>query len=131
MRGIYTIFTVFGRRRMHPVSGWYVLSGDRLCRILGNEDRTIAAVGPARSGPDGTRIALVWTCFRMHFPQAPKTKKPYISLIHKVSFFLSPFLSKASRAENGTRTRDLNLGKVALYQLSYFRMACFVLRVQR
>ncbi len=25
------------------------------------------------------------------------------------------------RAENGTRTRDLNLGKVALYQLSYFR----------
>ncbi len=35
------------------------------------------------------------------------------------------------RAENGTRTRDLNLGKVALYQLSYFRMACFVLRVQR
>ena len=26
-------------------------------------------------------------------------------------------------AENGTRTRDLNLGKVALYQLSYFRVA--------
>ena len=24
-----------------------------------------------------------------------------------------------SGAENGTRTRDLNLGKVALYQLSY------------
>ena len=24
-------------------------------------------------------------------------------------------------AKNGTRTRDLNLGKVALYQLSYFR----------
>ena len=33
------------------------------------------------------------------------------------------------RAENGTRTRDLNLGKVALYQLSYFRIAR--LRVQR
>ena len=31
-------------------------------------------------------------------------------------FFLAP-----SGAENGTRTRDLNLGKVALYQLSYFR----------
>ena len=29
------------------------------------------------------------------------------------------------RAENGTRTRDLNLGKVALYQLSYFRNYCF------
>ena len=25
------------------------------------------------------------------------------------------------RAEDGARTRDLNLGKVALYQLSYFR----------
>ena len=25
-------------------------------------------------------------------------------------------------AENGIRTRDLNLGKVALYQLSYFRV---------
>ena len=26
------------------------------------------------------------------------------------------------RAENGTRTRDPNLGKVVLYQLSYFRV---------
>lgn len=31
------------------------------------------------------------------------------------------FLEFKKRAENGTRTRDLNLGKVALYQLSYFR----------
>ena len=31
------------------------------------------------------------------------------------------------RAENGTRTRDLNLGKVALYQLSYFRKWCFAI----
>ena len=28
-------------------------------------------------------------------------------------------------AENGARTRDLNLGKVALYQLSYFRVVPF------
>ena len=35
-------------------------------------------------------------------------------------FFLAP-----SGAENGTRTRDLNLGKVALYQLSYFRKSMF------
>ena len=43
-----------------------------------------------------------------------------------------------SRAKNGVRTRDLDLGKVALYQLSYFRIAflknfaytCSVLRVQ-
>ena len=27
-----------------------------------------------------------------------------------------------SGAENGIRTRDLDLGKVALYQLSYFRV---------
>jgi hypothetical protein len=28
---------------------------------------------------------------------------------------------KEERAENGTRTRDPDLGKVVLYQLSYFR----------
>ena len=28
-------------------------------------------------------------------------------------------------AENETRTRDPNLGKVVLYQLSYFRICCF------
>ena len=27
-------------------------------------------------------------------------------------------------AENETRTRDPNLGKVVLYQLSYFRLCC-------
>ena len=31
-------------------------------------------------------------------------------------------------AEDGTRTRDLNLGKVALYQLSYFRVPGIVTR---
>ena len=32
------------------------------------------------------------------------------------------------RAKNGTRTRDPNLGKVVLYQLSYFRVGqpCFL-----
>ena len=30
------------------------------------------------------------------------------------------------RAENGTRTRDPNLGKVVLYQLSYFRLSATV-----
>ena len=29
-------------------------------------------------------------------------------------------------AENGTRTRDPNLGKVVLYQLSYFRMSATI-----
>ena len=31
--------------------------------------------------------------------------------------------SLIKRAENGTRTRDPNLGKVVLYQLSYFRLS--------
>ena len=36
-------------------------------------------------------------------------------------------ITRLLRAENGTRTRDLNLGKVALYQLSYFRKMCDLL----
>ena len=35
------------------------------------------------------------------------------------------------RAENGTRTRDPNLGKVVLYQLSYFRKKSKKLNVKR
>ena len=54
-------------------------------------------------------------------------KKPRISLIYKAFCFLSRLLSGPSGAENGTRTRDLNLGKVALYQLSYFRKWRFVI----
>ncbi len=34
-----------------------------------------------------------------------------------------PETSIGDRAGNGARTRDLNLGKVALYQLSYSRIA--------
>ena len=34
------------------------------------------------------------------------------------------FSKGKKRAENGTRTRDPNLGKVVLYQLSYFRKKC-------
>ena len=39
-----------------------------------------------------------------------------LSTLTKYRFFLFG-------AENGTRTRDPNLGKVVLYQLSYFRIA--------
>ena len=34
-----------------------------------------------------------------------------------------------SRAENETRTRDPNLGKVVLYQLSYFRIISICLKL--
>ena len=37
-----------------------------------------------------------------------------------------PFPLKPGAGDE-SRTRDLNLGKVALYQLSYFRMACFAI----
>ena len=44
-------------------------------------------------------------------------------MIHKdFSSYYNLFL-KALRAENETRTRDPNLGKVVLYQLSYFRIS--------
>ena len=33
----------------------------------------------------------------------------------------TPYKTGFNRADNGTRTRGLNLGKVALYQLSYVR----------
>ena len=35
------------------------------------------------------------------------------------------------RAGNGTRTRDINLGKVALYQLSYSRISKFLEQIFR
>ena len=46
-------------------------------------------------------------------PQWPKDFKSFVSTI-------PPF--ERIGAKNGTRTRDPNLGKVMLYQLSYFRI---------
>ena len=54
---------------------------------------------------------------------APNHEKPQNK---KGSYFRNYLIH---RAENGTRTRDLNLGKVALYQLSYVRM-CYLHRQQ-
>ena len=42
-------------------------------------------------------------------------------MIHKVFALYYRLFLKAPGAENETRTRDPNLGKVVLYQLSYFR----------
>ncbi len=39
----------------------------------------------------------------------------------RVVFLDEPHLASSARAGNGTRTRDPNLGKVVLYQLSYSR----------
>ena len=52
----------------------------------------------------------------------PKDFKSFVSTI-------PPFGQPSCGAENEARTRDPNLGKVMLYQLSYFRI--WFLRVQR
>ena len=62
------------------------------------------------SSENGAKKALQGVSFHIH-----KKKKSDNPLI----------ITRLSRAENGTRTRDLNLGKVALYQLSYFRKSMF------
>ena len=64
------------------------------------------------SSENGAKKALQGVSFHIH-----KKKTSDNSLI----------ITRLSRAENGTRTRDLNLGKVALYQLSYFRKMCDLL----
>ena len=89
MRVIYTIFTVFWRRRVHPVSGWYVLSGDRLCRIWGMRTerlRPLGRFGPGRMGHESHSYGLASECISRRLR---KRKKPYISLIHKVSLLVA------------------------------------------
>ena len=51
-------------------------------------------------------------------PQWPKDFKSFVS----TDSTIRASLSLKRRAEDGTRTRDPNLGKVMLYQLSYFRV---------
>ena len=55
-------------------------------------------------------------------------KRPTSLSLSNISFFFFPIdknphrlADDGERAGNGTRTRDINLGKVALYQLSYSR----------
>ena len=58
------------------------------------------------------------------FYQSEMPIVPYRSLSQDVPIYEKSTLHRCKvlfGAENGTRTRDLNLGKVALYQLSYFR----------
>ena len=60
-------------------------------------------------------------CLPFHHPGRAQTNVRLVTGINKKSLqFLEGF-----GAENETRTRDLNLGKVALYQLSYFRICLF------
>ncbi len=57
----------------------------------------------------------------LHTTKQPNS--PYNTINFKEKHLLDFLIIKHfyNRAENGTRTRDPNLGKVVLYQLSYFR----------
>ncbi len=49
---------------------------------------------------------------------------------HKYQRFDSSKFKRAIlRAKNGTRTRDPDLGKVVLYQLSYFRKIFYICKL--
>ena len=48
------------------------------------------------------------------------------SIYKKISSYFICNCLIFKRAENGTRTRDPQLGKLMLYQLSYFRRDCFL-----
>jgi hypothetical protein len=57
-------------------------------------------------------------------PQWPKDFKSFVSTYSTIRADLKkkPEHCRDVGAENGTRTRDPDLGKVVLYQLSYFRV---------
>ena len=81
---------------------------------------------------NGTRTRAARERFR-EFQQTPPTPgrgalrshvpSPSCTGIQKKEGRTFWILPSCFGAENGTRTRDLNLGKVALYQLSYFRIS--------
>jgi hypothetical protein len=63
--------------------------------------------------PDKNRMEGRRSCFR----RIAKKQKALKQILLSSDRF-------RARAKDGVRTRDLDLGKVALYQLSYFRMDC-------
>ena len=68
------------------------------------------------SESDAFRGSLLWCRERDSNPHSHYWPRDFKSLVSTNSTIAAP------RAENGTRTRDPNLGKVVLYQLSYFRL---------
>ncbi len=85
---------------------------------------------PIPSGAENgtrTRAAHEWFCDCLSTPPTPergvlRSRVTNPALRQNTRGQGEPFGSPCPLgAENGTRTRDLNLGKVALYQLSYFR----------
>ena len=101
----------------------------------GNETRThttILSLPPQSSASTNSAIPPDWietlplSCpeqdSNLHVSQHSHLKRARLPFRHLGKRFckISSF-----RAENEARTRDPNLGKVVLYQLSYFRILCF------
>src|SRR5690348_4220759 len=56
------------------------------------------------------------------------SRNPSIASLHFSNTHVTRISSRRDGAGDGIRTRDINLGKVALYQLSYSRVATASLR---
>ena len=98
------------------------------CVGIRKEGRTFRLL-PSSGAENGTRTRAARERFRelLQTPPAPgrgalRSQVPSPSCVGIRKEGRTFRLLPSSGAENGTRTRDLNLGKVALYQLSYFRM---------
>ena len=73
---------------------------------------------PSDSCPCRTFCRALWSGKRDSDPRPP----PWQGGALPLSYFRN-CVKKLRRAENGARTRDPDLGKVVLYQLSYFRLS--------
>ena len=75
------------------------------------------------------RKSMIYRAFNQEYSYSKRDLNPHSRNGQRIlspsclPFHHSSILSK--RAENETRTRDPNLGKVMLYQLSYFRIFSF------
>ena len=75
-----------------------------------------------RCGRDSNPRPLAWQASILtNWTTAPKYSCLYFR-INLYRFVINRISHYVLRAENETRTRDPNLGKVVLYQLSYFRI---------
>ena len=109
------------------------MKGGNLGKVLIAEiaqlvEHNLAKVGVAGPSPVFRSFSIAfhffcWKSFNNRKSIASSTVDTSVSRSKylKYKFIMKKMLFSLIRAENGTRTRDPNLGKVVLYQLSYFR----------
>ena len=74
------------------------------------------------------RKSMIYRAFNQEYSYSKRDLNPHSRNGQRIlspsclPFHHSSILKREKRAENETRTRDPNLGKVMLYQLSYFRI---------